>query len=510
MPYIFLESFDILSPKISFYYKGKLKHSSNYSGFLSILCIISILFLSLFFSEELLYRKNPTAFYYNRYSNTIHPIYYNTSGLFHLINIFSNSSDLELNRLFSIVGLENFMYEFNFSNLESFNHYIYDYCEENDIVGIEDSFNIILKDIKKYFCIKQFYKKDEQKLYNLKKKEYNYPSSIYGNSHPNMSIYGVVVLKCRNSSIINNNNCYSEDIINSELKNHFIGYSIDFLDHNIILENYKAPDIKIYHKITNLFNFGVGYTVHHLNFNPITLKTRDAFLFDNEKIIHTHKFNYNEKLISLFTEEEYPNYNILAAFYFWINNQEEIYVRTYKKIQDVLGSIIGVSKLILLICELINILIFNQRYLNDINSDICSQYKKQCLDYSSSCININTSSNPKGITNKTFSIVNKKIKRRLSKNSMMDIKKDIIANNFLSESNFQTAEKFQNVIWKKMKISIWKIIKNLFKKDLYISRIKELRQYIISEERMYKSYFFLKTVKGSINNYPKRKKSIVF
>jgi hypothetical protein len=53
----------------------------------------------------------------------------------------------------------------------------------------------------------------------------------------------------------------------------------------------------------------------------------------------------------------------------------------------ILGSIIGISKIILLISEGMNILIFNYSYLNDMNSDVNIHYKKQYLNRSISCYN---------------------------------------------------------------------------------------------------------------------------
>ncbi len=60
----------------------------------------------------------------------------------------------------------------------------------------------------------------------------------------------------------------------------------------------------------------------------------------------------------------------MAEFNFYMNNQEDIFIRSYKKIEDILGSITGTPKIILLISEGMNILIFNYSYLNDMNSDV--------------------------------------------------------------------------------------------------------------------------------------------
>ena len=54
-----------------------------------------------------------------------------------------------------------------------------------------------------------------------------------------------------------------------------------------------------------------------------------------KKIINSYKFHLNEKLTTLFSEEENPNYNILAEFNFYMNNQEDIFIRSYKKIEDI-------------------------------------------------------------------------------------------------------------------------------------------------------------------------------
>ncbi len=86
MALISLKSCDILSPRISLYYKGLLRHSTNCSGLLSILSVFLFIFFSFDFSKEIYYRKNPTAYYYNRFIENIHPFYFNSSGIFHSIN----------------------------------------------------------------------------------------------------------------------------------------------------------------------------------------------------------------------------------------------------------------------------------------------------------------------------------------------------------------------------------------------------------------------------------------
>ncbi len=115
MVFFSFEIFDLLSPQITLYYKGKLRHSSNFSGILTIISIIITLIFTFIFLEDLK-RKNPSAFYYNRYIEDIKPIPYNSSGLFHLINVTSGNITYEMNRIFTIVGINKFISSLNFNN----------------------------------------------------------------------------------------------------------------------------------------------------------------------------------------------------------------------------------------------------------------------------------------------------------------------------------------------------------------------------------------------------------
>ena len=497
----FIQSFDFLSPPISLYYKGKLRHSSIFSGLISLISLFSIIYLSYFFSKDLIYKINPTAYYYNKFIENINPVFLDSSGLFHMINLNYGTSELEFNRLFNIIGVENHLRYFNFSNLISFSHYIYDYCDEKDIYGIEDTFKFILDFKNLIFCIKKYYNNSTQKIYNLYKKEYPYPSLIYGNSAPIPSKYGILIQKCKNSSI--NNNCYSQEIIDSEIKK-FVGYSIEFLDHNILIDNYQNLDLKINNKIGNQFNLGVGYTTNHLNFKPLLVKTNDGIIFNNEKIHHSYKFDFNEKLTTLFSEEENPNYDILTSIYFWMQNQEDIYVRSYKKISDVLGCIAGIMKIIILISERFNLLIHRYTYLNDINKDIVSQYKKQYLDISSSIIcNNNNNSSIKLKEKKITAIINKKNLSKLSED-----KSKISLNNYLNGDSIKNKRnKKIRIQWKNENIGFLRILNNMFflKRDFYIQKLDEFKQCIISEERMFKNYFLIKSLKGYVFDFNSKK-----
>jgi hypothetical protein len=64
---MFVKKFDFLSPKITLYYKGSSSHSSKLSGIISIISVIFIFSLSIYFSLDLIQRKNPNTYYINRF-----------------------------------------------------------------------------------------------------------------------------------------------------------------------------------------------------------------------------------------------------------------------------------------------------------------------------------------------------------------------------------------------------------------------------------------------------------
>ena len=485
------QKLDILSPKITLFFKGKVHHSSSLSMFLSLLSILITICFSIIFLQDLK-RKNPSAFFYNRFLDEVNPIPYNSSGLFHLLNLTDDKFPYEPNKLFTIVGVDNYMYLFDFNDIESFDHYIYDYCENSDIKGIEE---LVLKNtflFNKLFCVKKFYNKTTQKIYNLNNEEFVYPELIYGASASQASVYGIIVEKCKNSSIINNNHCYSDEIINQGLKT-LIGYSIDFLDHNIIIDDYANPNSNIYHSIKNLYSFGSGYTTNHLNFLPTMLRTNNGYFLDNEVTLNSYKFSFNEKLTTLFSEEENPNKGIYAAFYFWFQNQEDTFVRSYKKIQDILGSITGIARIIFLCAKAINLLIHHYTYINDTNFDLKLNYRK-ILDKTSSM-------NKESLFNNTIKLKNNS--NNLLHNSHLNLnpdKSNARINNYINEferPNNKLKKIFKNNI---KKISFWAVTKNyvFFMKNQYIDKLIKLRQYVISEEIMFKLYFIAKSIYGTI------------
>ena len=61
---MFFKKLDFLSPPITFYHRGYLSHSSIISGIISTVSNILILILAIYYSLEIIQRKNPKILSY--------------------------------------------------------------------------------------------------------------------------------------------------------------------------------------------------------------------------------------------------------------------------------------------------------------------------------------------------------------------------------------------------------------------------------------------------------------
>jgi hypothetical protein len=136
--------------------------------------------------------------------------------------------------------------------------------------------------------------------------------------------------------------------------------------------NYKNPLTKYLFAVTNGI-FSGTFTTNHLNFNPAQVITDNGIFVENIKEEVSYIYSFNEKITSnqdlLITDdignpildengkEKYKSTGIIIAFYFWMQNNLQLYQRKYQKIQDVLGDIGGLSSIILTIVSVINLLI---------------------------------------------------------------------------------------------------------------------------------------------------------
>ena len=174
-------------------------------------------------------------------------------------------------------------------------------------------------------------------------------------------------------------------------------------------------------------------------------------------------------------------------------NREDVYERTYQKIQDLTATIGGVSNVIFFLGQVINVLYHDFVLINDFNREIGCKVRKSSCDSANSC---NTSLSCCVLKEKNSSTVNK-IEPVVYKSSQEAKNKELSVN----DSKTPISVNGLGQLKKAMKyISIWKVLNfNVRKNDnCYLKQLSDLRKKILGKERMYKYYFSLKNIKNSM------------
>ena len=84
---MFIRKLDYLSPRITFYHKELISHSSIFSGILSIFFFVIKIISGIYYSLNLIQRKDLKAFYYNTYIEDAPTFPLNSSSLFHFLAV---------------------------------------------------------------------------------------------------------------------------------------------------------------------------------------------------------------------------------------------------------------------------------------------------------------------------------------------------------------------------------------------------------------------------------------
>ena len=84
---MFLKKCDLISPPITLYFKSSSSHISIYSGILSIISFLIIINISIYYILEFYHRKNPRAYFFNRYVEDAGTFPLNSTQMFHFIQL---------------------------------------------------------------------------------------------------------------------------------------------------------------------------------------------------------------------------------------------------------------------------------------------------------------------------------------------------------------------------------------------------------------------------------------
>lgn len=494
-----LEILDQLSPRITLMYKGHLCHTSLFSSVISIITYLLLLAISLFFIYKFLFESTPSSYFYNRHINDTGRFELNTS-LFHFIS-FDGLEPFD-NKTINIIGLSN-VYSIDYekdNNPEHYDHYIYSLCDyelltkrQTELVGQVRGRN------KKSYCISQMYNKTTKEFISVNDNRFISPWLNHGSSNALHEFYGIIIQKCVNNSI-NNNMCYDNNTIDSTVINQKT-YSMFFIDKYVNLDDYRNPFFEFLEEVSSVLSIA-SFTTNNLNFYPILLRSNKGFVFDSIKEEKAFRYTVNEK-ISYATGDT----GLLGGFYFWMQNREEVYNRSYQKLQELAACLGGVGKIIITIAHCINYfyheyVIFNDFFMENV------LFKKKAKVRRKSEMNSNIST--------SFLLDDKSKKSLYDKQKKFPIKvKEKISANRL----YLPIQKFSSVSSTRKKgIPFFDVFLFQFtKRNNYILKtLSELRNKILSEERLCKMYWYFKRIKSKdldktifLNHYSKKNPDIV-
>ena len=381
---MFLRKLDFLSPPITLYYKGDKSHSSIFSGILTIIVYSICLTFAIYYAIQFVNKANPQVCYYNRYVEDAGVFPVNSSSMFNFIQILDtvkNVPEVVDFDLLNIVGLEETVDIYQDDNdLTKINHWLYGPCNNStDIEGISELINF--PHFTESACIRKYYDKNTQQYYNTKEKKFRWPEILHGCSHPNRTFYGIVIEKCRNTSLKFSSDgryCKSPQEILDYIKIRSLNFLL--IDQFTDILNYTTPYRKYFYSISNGL-FEGSYTTNHLNLNPSKLISDEGKFMTTKKETLSYFFDLNEKVTSASGDS-----GIYVAFYFWMQNRMQYYERVYEKVQDVLSDVGGLCSIVLTIAELINNIVNqyinlfdSQNYLNEVEAS--QQYDKSIFRF---------------------------------------------------------------------------------------------------------------------------------
>ena len=343
-----LSNLDIISPKLTLYYKNKESHSSSLGGVITIIAYTIILAATIYFSLDIFLHNNPTAFYFNKFVEDAGIFPLNSSSMFHFfqMSLVNNEVDIVDFNAISIIGVQELINTYTENNdLTRYDHWIYGNCDSNKDLNDLEYLNTF-SNFENSGCIRKFYNHTTKTYYETSEKGFIYPTIEKGCSHPNRTFYGIIIERCRNSSL-RATPCKSDQEIDQYIATH-VGLEMEIIDQYVDVTHYKSPYTKYFYKITNGL-FRESFATNHLNFNPSTITTHNGLLFDNKEEKVAYVFEQNEKIT-----QETMGTGIYCAFYFWMQNRMQIYERSYKRLQDVAASAGGIASLLTVLASFLN------------------------------------------------------------------------------------------------------------------------------------------------------------
>ena len=373
-----IKKLDVLSPPVTFYYKGVLSHPSIVSGIISIIAFIIIMFFVVYYSLFVIMRKNPKTYYFSSFTNDAGVFPINSSSFFHFISMSEDSdnpTDKGVNfENFRILGFDiYYYYAYINGSINNFDHWLYGYCNnDSDVDGISNLIN--QQYFEKSACIRKYFSQKDQKYYDTGNINFKWPEMAHGTFNKNKTYYSVILERCREDTIDlvlgKGHHCKNDTELDEILSHHGVVH-FNFIDNYIDALNYSYPVTKYFYRVENSLDKD-HYTINHLNFNPSLVKTNYGLFWDRYSQETSYSYERNDAFTYELGEEK-----IYMGYYLWLNNKLFYSERIYQRVQDVISNIGGIFQAIFLAASLVNSLYNKYIVLIDTEKLLSSSVEKE-------------------------------------------------------------------------------------------------------------------------------------
>jgi hypothetical protein len=405
-----------------------LSHSSIFSGILSVITIIIILLISIYYTLELFERKDPKAFYFHNFLKDAGEYEFNTTSLFHFISIVRNFQDTSTIEpidftIYSIVGAQLYVTTYlntaKYAGIETFDHWLYGYCNKDKNTKNLD--HLITYDFfEKSACIKSFYNHKDRQYYDIGDPNFRWPSIAHGTYSNSNQIYGIYLQQCNNKTLKRilgeGYQCKDDQGMADYLS--VLGsrvFHLYLLDNYVNILNYKSPYINYFQRIETPFS-NIQYTINDINLSPAHIATHNGLVTDKVEVNISYIFDKDDVYI-----EEKGEFDIYISYMFFLKNMGDYYERNYKKIQDVISEIGGIYQAITVIAMCINSLYNNYVILSDTEQLLYSTIYNEKENQRKQSIEYKYTKNRSKIKSSDTKIQNIKDKKKVRKEEILKV-----------------------------------------------------------------------------------------
>ena len=346
---------DFLSPPITLFHLEKRTHTSNVGGFLIVIMVSACTLYISFLLYDLINHKKITSIFHKRFEYEAGYYSFNSSSIFHFIQIFSPENGGYFDKYESkyIRAYTTYVHSnFSYGNLDLYDHWVFDTCRKDiDDKDLEPHLFENVENFTNGVCIRYYYNSTERKYYSLEDGGFSWPHLEHGIAQRNNIYLTTIVQKCSNDSIINKifGQCPTQKEIDDYINKYF-GIYLYFTDTQVDPNNYVKPVQKYLQVISTGIGTPQTFVESYIHFSPLKVITKIGSLIGRKYDINSFYFDFNRKGSANNNEK----YFTITKYYHLMQNNVQIYERKYNNIFDIFSEIGGVIQFIFYLFYWIN------------------------------------------------------------------------------------------------------------------------------------------------------------